>query len=59
MTTARVLAVVALVLAAVVGLAELGYFFSHQYRPGVSPHLIGLSAAVVLLAIARILTPRE
>lgn len=48
------LPVVALVSAAVVGVVEVGYYISHRYAPGVSPHLIALSVAVALLGVDRL-----
>ena len=59
MKTSGILSIVALVLAALVGFAEMGYYLSHPYRHGVSPHLIGLSIAVVALAVAQILGRKE
>ena len=59
MTVAGVLSIVALVLGGLVGLAEAAYYFSHTYRPGVSPHLMALSAAVILLAVSVIVKQRE
>ena len=54
MSTGKVLSVIALVIAGLVALFEVNYYVTHRYRPGVSPHLIGLSAAVVLLAIGNL-----
>jgi hypothetical protein len=59
MTMGRVLTVVALVLAGIVGLAEVGYYMSHPDHSGVAPHLIGLSTAVILLAVSRLIKDRE
>ena len=46
------------VLAGLVFVSEVSYYFSHQDRPGVSPLLIGLSAAVVLAVIAGLIDQR-
>lgn len=54
MSTGKILAVGALFLSGLVGLVEVGYYFAHPYRPGVSPHLIGLSASIVLVAVAQL-----
>jgi hypothetical protein len=56
MNTNKVLAVCGLCLSALVGLSEIGYYFAHPDRVGVSPHLIGLSVAVALVAIASLIT---
>ena len=53
------LRIAGIVLAGLILVNEVVYYFAHQYRPGVSPHLIGLSAAVILVAIAGLLRPRE
>lgn len=47
----KALTIISLCLAGLVTLLELSYYMAHQYRPGVSPHLIALGTAVILLAI--------
>lgn len=53
------LRIAGLVVAAIILASEVAYYFAHQDRPGVSPHLIGLSTAVVLLAVAGLIGPRD
>ncbi|MDO8588932.1 MAG: hypothetical protein Q7T82_18045 [Armatimonadota bacterium] len=59
MNVEKVLSVVALVIAALVGLAEVNYYMMHRYRPGVSPHLVALSASLVLVAVAVLIRSRK
>lgn len=51
----KILSIVGLVAAAIVTFLELNYYFSHPYRPGVSPHLIGLGVAVACVAVSQII----
>lgn len=53
------LRIAGLVAAGMVLISEISYYLDHQNRPGVSPHLIGLGAAIVLLAVAGLVKPRN
>jgi hypothetical protein len=39
--------------------AETAYYMAHQHRPGVSPHVIALSVAVLLGLVGNMLLHKE
>lgn len=49
--TTKTIGIITLLTSLIVLVAEIGYYVGHPYRPGVSPHLIALSAAVALQAV--------
>ena len=59
MGVAFALRIAGLVLAALVVIAEVSYYLAHRYRPGVSPHLIALGTALVLVAAAGLFRARK
>jgi hypothetical protein len=59
MNTSIILNITALVISGIVTLVEINYYLTHPHQPGVSPHLIGLGVAVILLAISRLISNKK
>jgi hypothetical protein len=47
----NIISIIGLCVAGLVGISEVLYYLSHPYRPGVSPHLIGICVALILVTI--------